>query len=243
MADAKTGVSTAIKGLMPPDEHSFMFKITATQRAQVAQLAEKILTEHPEMFGPDALRERWFEIPLSDFDPAARQPVLCGTIDHILYDQTEDAAIITDYKSTAKPLDLALESSYALTFQRWFYIIAASLDDSLPDNIKSAIAKDRIKFRYCFANYETNTYLLQTPEWVNVLDLAKARELLMDKILLAQAIVSNPALAIPDGTTTGACYSCAFRSICLAKNPADAQAFMDNWCLGYKPYYPRHDDK
>lgn len=244
MAAAKNGESTAIKGLTPPDESTFMAKITPTQRAQVAMLAEKILTEHPEMFGEDSLRERWFEIPLADTaGEPSHQPVLCGTIDHILYDPADDAAIITDYKSTAKPLDAGLESSYTLTFQRWFYIISAGLDDTLPDNIKLALSKDRIKFRYCFANYETNTYLLQTPEWVDVNELAKARELLMDKVLLAQAIVSTPTLAIPDGVTTGACYSCAFKSICLAKNPADAQAFMDNWYLGYKPYYPRHDDK
>jgi hypothetical protein len=242
MAEAKVGESTGAKGLIAPPDGSFLSKITSVQRAQVALLAEKILTEHPEMFGPDTIRERWFEIPLDVPGPDLR-PVLCGTIDHIMYDPAEDAVIITDYKSTAKPLDTSLETSYQLTFQRWFYMIAAELDDSLPDNIKAAIKAGRLKFRYCFANYETNTYLLQTPEWVSIPDLDRARVMLMDKILLAQAIVSHPELAIPEGTMNGACFSCPFKSICAARTLEESKQLEDNWFLGYKPYYPRHDDK
>ncbi len=236
MQQAKVGDQLALKGLLPPEDGTKFAAISPADRAKVAIVADKLLREHPEMYGPDSLRESWFTIELPF--PGKPVPHLCGTVDHRML--IDDTLVITDYKTTKKKLDADLAASYQLTFQRWFYIIATLLDESLPPLYRAAADNLKIAFRYCFVSYDTAEYILQPVELINIDELHAARKLLADKVGLAQAILADETLAVPEGITNGACYSCPFKLICLS--PAeDRVKHIDNWYLGNKPYYPKHD--
>ncbi len=236
--NAKPGESLALKGLLPADPKTKLGAIAPADRAKVALIAQRILDEHPEMYGPDAMRETWFDIPL-DY-PGEPVPRLCGTIDHRMIDPADGSLIITDYKTTKKPITEDLAVSYRLSFQRWFYIIGTLLDDTLPAQMLSAVNELKVKFRYCFVAYETNEYLLQPAELINVDELNAARRLLLDKVGLAQAIIRDPELAVPDGVMNNSCFTCPFKLICLS-SAEDRPKHIENWYLGKKPYYPKHD--
>lgn len=213
---------------------------------QYAQLAQQIYDEHPEMFTAGHQRELHFEYTLEQdtyHNYEARQDPYCatrtGTID-LLTLSPDGFVDITDYKTTSKPIDGGLISSYKLSSQRHFYTLALYYLADLPEDFQSAICEHRIRFRYCFVNAEKNQYYLQPPALVDVNELQVFARLFNEKALYAAAIHADPALAVKEGILNNSCWKCPFTSICLAD---DESSMITSWPYGTKTYNPNHQDE
>ena len=228
-------------------QHQKITAIPEPLALQYAQLAQQIHDEHPELFPADNHRREYrFEYGLdSDTyhnyeagDPPWRA-TRTGTIDLLTF--TADGYLdITDYKTTAKPIDGALVNSYKLSSQRHFYSLALRYADDLPPEWKAAALNHRIRFRYCFVNAEKNQYYLQDPTLINVTELNTFAQLFNEKALYAAAIHADHTLALKEGILSGVCWKCPFTSICLAD---DESNLIENWPYGTKPYNPNHQDE
>ena len=134
---------------------------------------------------------------------------------------------------------------YSLTSQRWFYSLAVLLFgerwEKLPAKFKAAILAGRIKWRYCFVNYEKLAYLLQPAEFLSAEDFELFRRMLHEKVTLAAAIHNDPTLAIPEGILLGLCWKCPFKISCAQPTEDGRAAVINNWPYGYETYYPKHD--
>ena len=224
-------------------------KITAIPEPlalQYAQLAQQIYDEHPEMFGEGHQRELHFEYTLEQdtyHDYEARRDIYLatrtGTID-LLTLSPDGYVDITDYKTTAKPIDGGLISSYKLSSQRHFYTLALYYLTTLPPDFQSAIKEHRIRFRYCFVNADKNQYYLQAPALVDVNELQLFARLFNEKALYAAAIHADSTLAVKEGILNNSCWKCPFTSICLAD---DESQMISSWPYGTKPYNPNHQDE
>jgi len=213
---------------------------------QYAQLAQQIYDEHPEMFTAGHQRELHFEYTLEQdtyHNYEARQDPYCatrtGTID-LLTLSPDGFVAITDYKTTSKPIDGWLLSSYKLSSQRHFYTLALYHLTTLPPDFQSAIKEHRIRFRYCFVNAEKNQYYLQPPALVDINELQVFARLFNEKALYAAAIHADPTLAVKEGILNNSCWKCPFTSICLAD---DESQMISSWPYGSKPYNPNHQDE
>ena len=217
-------------------------KLPMPQRLQLAGTADRIFQQHPELFQPNSLREHWFSFtlnedfgqPLLDGEMCAAAP--CGTIDNLSI--ISDTLVLTDYKTTSKPIDPALTAGYKLTSQRFFYQMAALVME-LPKEM--AILRDSLKvaWRYCYVQVESGDYYLEEPQLFDEYQLQHFRGLILDKAILAAAIHADPNLAVKEGILTGQCWKCPYSSICLA---ADEEAAMQSWYYGSQPYNPKHDE-
>jgi len=207
---------------------------------QYAQLAQQIYDEHPEMFSAGHRRELHFEYQCSDDTQLDGEigATRTGTID-LLTLSPDGFVDITDYKTTSKPIDGGLLSSYKLSSQRHFYTLALYYLD-LPEAFKSAIAEHRIRFRYCFVNAEKNQYYLQPPALVDINELQVFARLFNEKALYAAAIHADPTLAVKEGILNNSCWKCPFTSICLAD---DESSMIASWPYGTKTYNPNHQDE
>lgn len=208
---------------------------------QYAQLAQQIYDEHPEMFSAGHQRELHFEYQFEDdisFDTDIRA-VRTGTID-LLTLSPDGFVDITDYKTTSKPIDGGLISSYKLSSQRHFYTLALYYLTTLPPDFQSAIKEHRIRFRYCFVNADKNQYYLQAPALVDINELKIFAQLFNEKALYAAAIHADPTLAVKEGILNNSCWKCPFTSICLAD---DESQMISSWPYGNKPYNPNHQDE
>jgi hypothetical protein len=212
---------------------------------QYAQLAQQIYDEHPEMFTAGHQRELHFEYQLGDDShwPSPMDipilPIRTGTID-LLTLSPDGYVDITDYKTTSKPIDGGLLSSYKLSSQRHFYTLALYYLTTLPPDFQSAIREHRIRFRYCFVNAEKNQYYLQAPALVDVNELQVFARLFNEKALYAAAIHADSTLAVKEGILNNSCWKCPFTSICLAD---DESSMIASWPYGTKPYNPNHQDE
>ena len=160
----------------------------------------------------------------------------CGTIDNLSI--ISDTLVLTDYKTTSKPIDPALTAGYKLTSQRFFYQMAALVME-LPKEM--AILRDSLKvaWRYCYVQVESGDYYLEEPQLFDEYQLQHFRGLILDKAILAAAIHADPNLAVKEGILTGQCWKCPYSSLCLA---ADEEAAMQSWYYGSQPYNPKHDE-
>jgi len=214
--------------------------IPETQALQLGRMAQRIYTEHPELFA-DCRRELHFEYHLPEDANAnsAFKPYRTGTIDLLTYDPTSDTVIITDYKTTAKPIDGNLITSYALTSQRFYYQLAVYYLNNLPAHYISAIKSHRLAWRYCFVSAEKDEYHLAQPQLVNLIEQETFFRLFREKALLADYIHNDPTLAVKEGILNGSCWRCPFTSICTAETEDN---LITNWPYGTAPYNPKHQD-
>ena len=213
--------------------HKTIQAIPESQALQLAKVGQRIYEEHPELY-KDAQREFYFEYQDPNVGPATR----CGTIDLITYDAATDTVILTDYKTTAKPIDGSLITNYTLSSQRFFYLLAAYYLD-LPEHYIKAIAASRLAWRYCFVSYEKDEYHLATPALVDLTELETFAGLFTEKAYYAAALHEDSTLALKEGILNGACWKCPYTSICTA---ADETKLIESWPYGTAPYNARHDD-
>ena len=217
-------------------------KIPELQQLTLAQAADRIYQEHPELFQPDTLREHWFSYQLENDFGYLSSPnegyvaAPCGTMDNLSI--INDTLVITDYKSTSKPIGPELARSYKLTSQRFFYLMAALAID-LPQPMAELRDQLKLAWRYCYVHVETGSYHLEEPQLLNEAELSEFKRMILDKAILAAALHADPALAEKEGILTGQCWKCPFTQLCLA---ADEQAAMDSWYYGSQPYNPKHDE-
>lgn len=222
------------------NQHEKIRAIPEPLALQYAQLSQQIYDEQPELFPPNCHRREYrFEYTLaddSDYDYCATRT---GTIDLLTF-SADGYLDITDYKSTAKPIDGALVNSYKLSSQRHFYSLALYHAADLPPKWRAAALNHRIRFRYCFVNAEKNQYYLQQPQLINTAELEVFSILFREKAIYAAAIHADETLALKEGILSGVCWKCPFSSICLAD---DESNLLTNWPYGSKPYNPNHQDE
>jgi len=217
--------------------------ITDHQCMQLAQLAKRIHDEHPELFA-DCYRELHFQHNAGQRTNNRAdewQTIHFSHTDTDHYDANTDTVILTDYKTTGKPIDGGLITAYNLTSQRYFYLLAAYYLDNLPPHFKAAIQAHRLAWRYCYVGIEKDTYHLAAPTLVNLNELEVFARLFHEKALYAAAIHRDPeALAVKDGILNGQCWKCPFTSICTAEIEDN---LITNWPYGKKPYTYHHNDE
>lgn len=215
--------------------HPLILAIPEVQQLQLAQMAQRIYTENPSLY-TDAIRESHFEYHWpADPESATR----CGTIDLISYDPSSDTVILTDYKTTAKPIDGSLITNYSLSSQRFFYQLAAYHLD-LPPHFQSAILEHRIAWRYCYVAYEKDQYHLAAPTLINLAELETFARLFNEKAIYADALHNDPSLAVKEGILSGQCWRCPFTSICSSENETH---MIETWPYGRADYNPKHNDE
>lgn len=221
------------KDKLPP----LVTSVPEAQQLTLANACDKIFNEHPELFQEGSLREHWFEYQLrEEFCVKDWVAGPCGTIDNISI--INGTLVLTDYKTTSKPIDPALVSAYKLTSQRFFYQLAALIID-LPESFAALRDSLSIAWRYCYVHAETGDYYLEEPQLLNVNELTYFRGLIYDKAILAAALHADSTLALKEGILTGQCWKCPFSQICLA---ADEEAAVQSWYYGSQPYNPKHDE-
>lgn len=164
--------------------------------------------------------------------------------------------LITDYKSTHKPLKSAdLHTSYRLASQLRFYataLIYAAQNNLLPPEFKpyaELLSDGRVATRYVYVNYtdkaaekDSDQIFVCDPHIYGQAELDAFRAQVADRRLLAAFIGTNPHLAQKDGIMSGACFKCPYSSICLLGNPMLEATAVDTWPLGRAPYDPTHQD-
>lgn len=185
--------------------------------------------------------------------PADVRVIRIGTLDQIRYDADIDFVLIDDHKTTEKAIDGELIRNYDLKSQPFFYVIG--LQDlaiqqpedfkqlGLPEAALAAAAAGRIKFRYHLYSFGKDEILTTPYKLYHDLELEEYRRLIFEKEQLAVYLHLNPQASTKDGTLTGACYFCPFKTICSLHDPeAEADRFS-KWPLGFEMYDPRKHGK
>lgn len=233
----------AMLAMFDKNKHKEIAVIPEVQAIQLAKLADRIYEEHPEMY-VDCRRELHFEYQTAVDMPEVtteieHQATRCGTIDLISYDSQSDTVILTDYKTTGKPIDGQLITNYSLSSQRHFYTLAAYYLE-LPEHFKAAIKSHRVAWRYCYVGIDKDVYHLAQPSLVDLNELTVFARLFTEKALYAAAIHQDPTLALKDGILSNLCWRCPFTSICTAEIEDN---LITNWPYGKKPYTYLHNDE
>lgn len=214
--------------------HPSITAIPEATQLQLAALAQRIYTEHPNLFN-NSKRELHFEYSYPE-DPSST--IRTGTIDLLTYDESSDTVILTDYKTTAKPIDGALITNYNLSSQRFYYLLAAYYFTDLPPAWQSAIANHRLAWRYCFVAYEKDQYHLAEPALVDLPELETFARLFNEKAQYAAALHDDPSLAVKEGILSGQCWKCPYTALCTTAEPN-----LDAWPYGRAEYNPKHQDE
>lgn len=235
------GSNYTLTAAMTPDKlPDFFRKVPIVQQLQIAQTAEQLYTAEPHLFTTPHVRELYFEYELPDLPGV----IWCGTID-LLTLADNGWVVITDYKTTAKPIDGQLVTSYALTSQRPFYLagvcaLASLHPEALPAEMIDPILSLKLAFRYCFVNVEKNQYVLQQPQPISEPEMDMFIRLFDEKARYAAALHEAPDLAVKEGMLSGICWKCPYQQLCLAQ---DEEAAASQWPYGTKPYTGRHDEQ
>lgn len=170
---------------------------------------------------------------------------IVGTIDLTNYPEETDTALITDFKTTGKPITADKLLMYKCSSQIFFYAasrqqIAMERGPSSPMEV--AFAAGRIARRYILINYTAKTpeaaIHIGEPEPIHQDVLAEYRALISEKAQLARFLHDNPHVSTRDGMSNGGCFFCAFKSICSLNNPQAERLAIDQWSYGFSPYNP-----
>lgn len=235
------------------DESLWPADAATIDRSIVLQLIEGAHTmynAHPELYA-DCIREWYFERPVNVYietaDAGLEEAICndCGTLDLVSYLASEDAVLVTDYKTTEKDIDGSHVSHYNLSSQRFFYesnLLALAEDDpknSLPAHYQQAIKAGRLKFAYWFYNYKTKTDVLMPHQYVNFDVTKKYAPLFAEKRQLAAYLHLHPDQSEKEGITTGACYFCPFSGVCELHDDNKEAEQIEKWPYGREKYVPR----
>jgi hypothetical protein len=170
---------------------------------------------------------------------------LVGTIDLIHYDTANQLAVISDYKTTGKPISAATLLLYQLKSQLFFYATVKRMllpKDRDLSPLELAIFQGRIGRRYILINYTA-----KTPDaaiHVGAVDpihqdvLAEFEQLIHEKAALASFLHQHPDLSTKDGMSNGACYFCPYKQVCALNNPGEEKRAIERWPYGFAPYDP-----
>lgn len=175
---------------------------------------------------PGLEREMWFEFSGSDIGahPAAR---ICGTID--VRSTRSDGFLLTDYKTTSKPITADSVRAYVLSSQMPFYAMAIR-------HIFNPRAT--IYARYVFANLATTFLVVQEPWLVTEDRIEHITKMVREKSQLAALYHEHPETAYPDGGTFGHCRYCSFGTLCEQLSHGSRELAALNWPHGHAPYNP-----
>jgi len=188
------------------------------------------------------VREGFYQFP----HPRIPGAIVCGTID--LRSERQPWVLLTDYKSTGKPITGDLLQSYQLKSQMFFYastkrmharIKAGNKEPLSPVDI--AYLEGNVQRQYIIASYKSNDAHAVNigeiePIHQDVLDEYDA--LIEEKASLARYLHDNPEKSTRDGMTNDGCRFCPYKSICSLNNPQKEQHAIKQWAYGYGKYDP-----
>lgn len=197
------------------------------------------------------IREGFFHTKFTPDSEAPGDVDPCGTVDLENYLEDSRCVLITDYKTTGKPITADLILSYRLKSQLFFYAVCHVLrrkqqgqnTSELHDKIYDAIINGRIMRRYVLVSYKDPTNLnksivVDQPELIHQDVFDEFFRMMVEKAHLASFLWQHPELSNKEGMSNGACFFCAFKSICSLHNPLAEKQAIEKWQYGFKPYDP-----
>lgn len=218
-----------------------------------AILADQIYGKHKDWF-IDCVREKSCEFVYTRVTHKDKELEVRFnfTPDLISYDSGEHVVTIRDYKTTGKPINGDLFTSYALKSQPFSYtmgLIWGAIIEGNPLSLHpawiDAIKNQRVKFGYVFVNAsigDNGTFVVQPAHYVDTNVLARFRRDFSEKVALAAALHAEPELASKEGIFADACTFCEFRTVCAMNDTDREEQAMKAWPLGWKPYDPRQKE-
>lgn len=210
-----------------------------------ALLAEKIFLENKPIFN-DCVREQWIEheLPPTEIDGESVISIIGGTLDLISFLPEENFVLITDYKTTSKPLNGQHVSSYNLKSQQFFYPWLLLLNHSfLPERFQAAIKAGRVGFSYIHCSPLTNKYIRMPHRVIDLKILDQYIQQFLEKSALAAYLHVHPDSAVKDGSIHDLCFKCPFPAICELHSPENEKKHFELWPYKHKPYNPKEKDE
>jgi hypothetical protein len=174
----------------------------------------------------------------------------CGTVDLENYHESSRCVVLTDYKTTHKPITADLILSYRLKSQLFFYAVChvfkrklnPRLNSELMDKIYDAIVNGRIMRRYVIVSYKDPTsdkaIYVDTPELIHQDVFDEFYRLMIEKAHLAKFLWEHPETSTKEGMATNGCFFCPFKTVCALHNPLAEKDAIKKWQYGFKPYDP-----
>ena len=171
--------------------------------------------------------------------------MVVGTIDLTNYLEEHDCALITDYKTTGKPITADKLLMYKCSSQLFFYAAARqkiAWNKGMQTPLENAFRAGRIARRYILINYTAKTpeaaIHIGEPELIHQDVLAEYASLISEKAQLADFLHKCPEFSTRDGMSNNGCFFCAFKSICSLNNPQAERLAIEQWPYGFSHYNP-----
>lgn len=183
-------------------------------------------------------REGFFRYP----HPMVEGVDICGTMDLRGY-REPGRVLITDYKTTGKPINGDLLMSYKLKSQLFFYAVASMYGLDPKDNslAADAIRKGLISRRYIIVNYKDNSkhgVHIGEIEPIHIDVLKEFESFIHEKALVAKFLHEHPEASTRDGMSNGGCFFCPYKSVCSKHDPTAEANAIKAWPYGFSPYNP-----
>jgi len=214
--------------------------VARTTIIAAAARRQDIVVPPPIRLDGEPLVEIKFSVPwflVSIDGKAACQIILCGTMDHLGYD---NAVRLIDYKSTAYAVVKYALDKYKHETQFMFYmwVLRKFGHRLLPLHLHNDIVEGRFTSQVCIIQtsakeprWSLGPKMTMTQHQYDVYENA-LKELLED---LVQAFLGT-FLAEPDGMLRNACQYCGYKAYCHAKSDAEASTALASYPI--EPYNP-----